>query len=83
VFAGPLYAPPQPPQSDRIVISHFQVALLISAYRAHTAEASPLTQQTSADLGLSLTSVTLDDVGAHFPDGATLSWTDARPHRRA
>lgn len=55
-----------------VTLSHFTLAPLVPArtQRAEHALVSP-------DLGLTTVTVTLDDEGAHFPDGQTLTWEDA------
>lgn len=77
-FTGPLYARPQPPAGYPVVVSHVQIEPLLAAYEAQTASQPPPTLETSADLGLSQIGVPLDIAGVHYPDGATLSWPDAR-----
>lgn len=55
-----------------IVLSHFQVAPLLAARRENRN-----TAQTSPDLGLTETTVSLDAEGVRYPGGERLRWEDA------
>ena len=54
-----------------IVLSHFQVESLLAARRAGLTSAS-----VSLDLELTTADVTLEENGARFPDGQSLTWQD-------
>jgi predicted methyltransferase len=77
-FTGPLYARPKPPAGFPVVVSHIQIAPLAALYDERSPGAESLELETSADLGLSTVTVTLDEDGLHYPDGSTLAWPDAR-----
>jgi uncharacterized protein len=73
-YSGPLYARPATPAGYPVVVSRAQVEPLLAAWSADEARMV----ETSADLGLSTRSITLDGDGAHYPDGALLTWAAAR-----
>lgn len=64
--------------TEPIVLSHYQAAPLLAAWKAGERAA-----MTSPDLGLSTLEVTLADGGVTFPGGETVRWEDLRRVERA
>jgi uncharacterized protein len=72
-LSGPLYARPAPPAGYPVVVSHIQLAPLLTAWQTQS-DAIPVDEETSADLGLSTVTARLDSDGVRYPDGSRLSW---------